>query len=583
MTKSVKDTQLYLRLLSYVVPYQRRFLISILSMLVLAATDPAIAALMKPMLDGAFINNDPELMFMIPILFIVLFIIRGAASYINGISLRWVAFTVIMDLRREMFLRLLSFPSQYFDQRTAGMLMSKFTYDVIQIQLAATNAVTTLIRDSLAIIGLIAWMFYIEWQLTLIVLISAPFIALIVVIIRNRLRKMSRKTQESMADIHHVLNECIEGQKLVKLYGGEEQEIERFNTVIRNNRRYMMKFSMASAATGPAVQLISAIALSVIIYIASVRASTGAMSIGEFVSFFGAMAMLLTPLKRLVSINEHIQKGLAACESIFALLDEQPEANSGTNVIEHIEGDIEFQNVSFRYDGKETDALKNISLHIAPGETIALVGSSGSGKTTVANLLPGFYEIRTGRILLDGTDLREITLASLRANIALVSQDVVLFNDTVRNNIAYGALRDSKEEDIIEAARAAHAMEFIQEMPDGFETIIGEKGVKLSGGQRQRLAIARAILKNAPILILDEATSSLDRESERQIQTALDKIKKGRTCIIIAHRLSTIENADRILVIDRGKIVQTGKHYDLLKQKGVYAKLNQVQFTEPAN
>ncbi|MBM2830107.1 MAG: lipid exporter, fused ATPase and inner rane subunit MsbA [Gammaproteobacteria bacterium] len=583
MTKSVKDTQLYLRLLRYVIPYRQRFYVSILSMLILAATDPAIPALMKPMLDGAFINKDPELIYLIPVLFVGLFIIRGAATYINGMSLRWVAFTVMTDLRSEMFLRMLSFPSQYYDHHTGGMLMSKFTYDVIQIQQAATNAVTTLIRDFLAIIGLIAWMFYIDWRLTLIALICAPFIVLIVLSIRNRLRKMSQKAQESMADIHHVLGECIEGQKLVKLYGGQAQEIERFNVVIRSNRRYMMKFAMAAIATGPAVQLISAIALAVIIYIAAIQASTGALSIGEFVSFFGAMAMLLAPLKRLVSVNEHIQKGLAACESIFSLLDEQPETDSGTRVIEHIKGDIEFRNVNFRYDGKETDALQNISLHISPGETVALVGSSGSGKTTVANLLPGFYDVSNGEILLDGIDLREITLASLRANIALVSQEVVLFNDTVRNNIAYGALHNSKDEDIIEAARAAHALEFIQEMPDGFETIIGEKGMKLSGGQRQRLAIARAILKNAPILILDEATSSLDRESERQIQSALDRIKKGRTCIVIAHRLSTIEKADRILVIDRGRIVQTGKHSDLLKQDGVYARLHRVQFTEPVN
>jgi ATP-binding cassette, subfamily B, bacterial MsbA len=583
MPSHIKDTRLYLRLLRYVYPYRRLFVVSIISMIVLAATEPAVAALIKPMLDGAFIEKDPHTMVLVPLLFVGLFVVRGLASFTSGASLHWVANKVVMDLRAEMFRHLLAFPSHYYDHHTTGRLMSKFTFDVTQIRDAATNSVTVLVRDSLAIIGLVAWMFYINWQLTLIVLLGAPFIALTVFIVRKRLRRMGRKVQESMADIHHVLGECIEGHKVVKLYGGQAQEISRFNEVINNNRRFMMKYAMAAVATSPLIQLIAAIAIASIIFIATTQATAGALSVGAFISFFSAMVMILAPLKKLVGVNEHLQRGLAACESIFELLDEPAETGEGRRKPGRFRGEIEFQNVSFRYRSKDSSALRYINLHITPGETVALVGPSGSGKTTIANLIPEFYVVNNGRILIDGMDIRECTLESLRENIALVSQDVVLFHDSIRNNIAYGTLRGSSEEEIIEAARAAHALEFIDQMPGGLDTMIGEKGVWLSGGQRQRLAIARAILKDAPILIMDEATSSLDTASERLIQSALEKLKKNRTCLIIAHRLSTIENAGRILVIDHGEIVQAGTHRELLQEDGVYARLHKVQFTEPVN
>ena len=578
MSTTDNDVRLYKRLLQYVLPYWRTFLIAIVSMLVLAISDPAIPALIRPMLDGAFVDKDPATMKWVPILFVVLFAIRGLATYANGVALFWVSNKVVMDLRQEMFIKILTLPSSYYDNQSSGSLLSKFTYDVIQIKEAATNAITTLVRDSLAIVGLLGWMFYIDWKMTLVAMISAPFITSVILIIRKRLRKMSRKVQESMVDINHVLGECINGHKLIKLYDGKEQEINRFQQVSNANRRYSMKFAMAAVASSPMIQLITATVMAIIIYIAIQKAAANEIKVGEFTSFFAAMAMLLTPLKRLARVNEHLQRGLAACESVFALLDQPAEPDVGKQTLEKAKGEIEFRNVNFSYQGKAQKALNNISMHIKPGETIALVGASGSGKSTLANLVPMFYAGAEGKILLDGKEIQDISLHSLRQNIALVSQEVILFNDTVRNNIAYGSLHGSSEASIIAAARSAHALEFIEELEQGFDTIIGEKGLKLSGGQRQRLAIARALLKDAPVLIMDEATSSLDTHSERQIQLAMEEVKEGRTCLIIAHRLSTIENADRIIVIDNGAIVETGTHSELIKHNGAYARLHQLQF-----
>ena len=578
MPATGNDARLYKRLMVYVLPYWRIFMIAIVSMLVLAISDPAIPALIKPMLDGAFIEKDPATMKWVPILFVLLFAIRGFATYTNGLALFWVSNKVIMDLRQEMFIRILTLPSSYYDEYSSGSLLSKFTYDVTQIKEAATNAIMTLVRDSLAIVGLLGWMFYIDWKLTLVAMVCGPFITIVFLIVRKRLRKMSTKVQDSMVDINHVLGECINGHKLVKLYDGKEQEINRFQKVTNANRRYSMKFAMAAVASSPVIQLITAIAMAIIIYISIQKASVNEIRVGEFTSFFAAMAMLLNPLKRLARVNEYLQRGLAACESIFTLLDHPVEPDIGKQTLEKAKGEIEFCHVNFSYEGSDQKALDNVSMHIKPGETIALVGASGSGKSTMANLVPMFYTGKEGKILLDGKEIQDISLLSLRQNIALVSQEVVLFNDTVRNNIAYGSLNDRSEASIRAAAKSAHALEFIEELQYGFDTIIGEKGLKLSGGQRQRLAIARALLKDAPVLIMDEATSSLDTHSERQIQLAMEEVKAGRTCLIIAHRLSTIENADRIIVIDNGAIVETGTHAELIKLNGVYARLHRLQF-----
>ena len=570
------NTALYLRLLRHVKAYWHVFALGILGLALVAATYSALPALMKPLIEGTFIEKDPDVIFWLPIVMVGLYIVQGVATYVGGYSLGWVGNRVVMDLRAAMFGKLLVAPAPFYERQPAGVLMSKFTFDVNQVTGAATTALTTVFRDSLAIIAVLCYLLWLDWQLTLLAIAMAPPIVWIVRVLSGRLRNSSREVQQAMGSITQVIDETIGGHKVVKLFGGQDYEQHRFNDEANRARRQTMKQIAASVAAAPIVQLIAALALAVILYYTTAGAPR--LSVGEFASFITGMLMLTAPLKRVTEINEHLQKGLAAAESVFRLIDEEPEPDRGTHTLGRARGEIRFENVTFRYGDAVRPALDAIDLAIEPGQTVALVGPSGAGKTTLANLVPRFYHPGRGRVLLDGRDLESLTLKSLRANIALVSQDVVLFNDTVAANIAYGAMSGASEKDIIAAAEAAHAMEFILGMPQRLKTLVGDNGVKLSGGQRQRLAIARALLKNAPVLVLDEATSALDTESERYVQAALEALVRGRTTIVIAHRLSTVENADRIVVLDRGRIAETGTHRELLKRGGIYDKLYRIQF-----
>ena len=570
--------QLYSRLLGYIKPYWRAFAVSLLGMIVVAATEPLVPALMKPLLDGTFVHKDQEMMRMVPAIIILIFLVRGLATFVGSYAINWVGNKLVMDLRDAMFRKLLTLPTRYYDDHATGSLISKLTFDVTQVTNAATTVVTIAVRDSIVIIGLLGWLFYLNWKLTLLTLLMAPVIALIIRVISKRMRTSSRDTQRAMGDITQVIEESVSAHKVVKLFGGQQYESGRFSEQANWVRRYTMKQAAAAAANVPIVQMVAAIALAVIVYLATLQSQADETTVGGFVSFIMAMLMLTAPLKRLAGVNEYLQRGLAAAESVFALLDTEGETDSGTEAIGRVRGELQFDQVQFAYEQDGRLALQDITLHIHAGENVALVGASGSGKTTLANLVPRFYTPTGGRITLDGHDIKDLTLASLRANIALVSQEVVLFNDTLAANIAYGQMREVPEAEIIAAATAAHAMEFIRDWPEGLNTLVGERGVKLSGGQRQRIAIARAILKDAPILILDEATSALDSESERHVQAALETLMQGRTTLVIAHRLSTIEKADRIVVLQKGEIAEIGTHRELLARNGVYAQLHRIQF-----
>jgi len=560
-------------------------MIAIACMVVAASTEVMFAWLMKPLLDGSFVEQDKTAIIWVPIAIVVIFIIRGITSFGSSYSMAWVGWQVIKSLRRDVFNKYLTLPSRYYDEASSGEMISRITFNCQEVAHAASTTLTVIVKDSLTAVGLLVLMFYQSWQLSLCFLVIGPIIGTLVTLVSRKFRAISRSIQGSMGEVTHVIQETIDGNRVVKIFGGHDYEAAQFEAVNERNRKFNMREAFVRASNVPTVQFLVAIALAVIVYVASSGIFTDRVSVGQFMSFVTAMLMLFSPMRRLTTLNSNLQRGIAAGEGLFALLEVDSERDTGTRKLSRDVQTISYDNVFFSYkdtdfdDDKKSAAsvINGLSLTIAAGETVAFVGESGSGKTSVINLLPRLYEISSGDIRINDTSIADYTLDSLRESVAYVSQDVSLFNDTVANNISYGAAREASLADIKEAAQLAHAEDFILGMAEQYDTMIGEDGVLLSGGQRQRLAIARAFLKNAPILILDEATSALDSESERKVQHGLEKLKQGRTTLVVAHRLSTVENADRIVVLDKGRVVEQGSHTELLELQGHYARLHQLQ------
>ncbi|QUX96874.1 lipid A export permease/ATP-binding protein MsbA [Marinomonas sp. CT5] len=576
----VSGLQTYLRLLVYVRSSWAYLLLSVLGYLIYASMEPALAALLKHIVDVVSLGKVSDSRIFIPMAILGVFIARGVGTFLGNYFMAKVANNVVYDLRTSMFDKLVLLPSSYYHSIPTGRLLAKLTYDTEQVIGSITQAIRVLLREGLTVIGLLGYMIYMNWRLSLLFLLVVPLIGLIVSYASKRFRKLSTRIQDAMGGVTDVASEAIKGHEVVKIFGGSDYEIKRFRNAAHENRRSQLKMEMTKSLNIPIVQFILAIMMAILIWFALSPSISSHMTPGDFIAFLTAAGMLGKPIRQLTEVNSILQKGIAASYSIFDFLDLKEEVDKGQTSAVRLSGNIEWKEMSFKYPRADKKALNNINLSLPAGKTLALVGRSGSGKSTIANLIPRFYDIDEGTLNIDGVLINDYKLSDLRSNIALVNQQVVLFNGTIRENIAYGYLRDASDEEVIAAAKAANAWGFIQELDRGLDTMVGENGVLLSGGQRQRIAIARAILKNAPILILDEATSALDTESERAIQSALDNLMENRTTIAIAHRLSTIENADIIAVVDHGEIIEQGSHSELLALNGAYSQLHNQQFTE---
>ncbi|MHA2739383.1 lipid A ABC transporter ATP-binding protein/permease MsbA [Vibrio harveyi] len=570
--------QTFKRLWQFIRLYKSGLIVAVVALVVNAISDTYMISLLKPLLDEGFGSAESDFLRTLPLIVFAMMFIRGVSGFVSTYCLSWVSGNVVMQIRRMVFNHFMHMPVSYFDKEKTGNLLSRITYDSEQVSAATSSALVSIVREGASIIGLLVLMFYNSWQLSLVLFAVAPVVAFGISVVSKRFRKISRNMQTMMGNVTASAEQMLKGHKVVLSYGGQDIEGKRFEKVSNQMRQQSMKLVTAQAAANPIIQMIASIAIVVVLYLASIDSIKDQLTPGTFTVVFSAMFGLMRPLKALTSVTSQFQRGMAASQTLFALVDLDTEKNEGKFTVERAKGDVAVKDVSFTYEGSEKPALENVSFDIPRGKTVALVGRSGSGKSTIANLFNRFYDVSGGAISLDGHDIRDYELKNLREQFALVSQNVHLFNDTIANNIAYATEGKYSREDIERAASLAHAMEFISKMDGGLDAMIGENGASLSGGQRQRVAIARALLRDAPVLILDEATSALDTESERAIQSALDELQKDKTVLVIAHRLSTIENADEILVVDEGTIVERGSHADLIAKDGAYAQLHRIQF-----
>jgi len=564
---------IYRRLVKYARPYLGVFMIGVLGSVVFAVSNASLAYLVKKFMSGAFLVKNPAVLWEVPLGVVVLFTLRGIGDYVQSYYPSWVGRQVIKGLRRDVFSHYLRLPTTYLDQQQSGHLLSKLTNNIELVAAAATSASISLISDSLSIVVLLLYLFYLNWRLALFCIVAAPVIAWLMKIANRSLRRYSERIQNSMGDITRVAKEAIDAHRLIKIFNAEDHQTARFDRVNEHNRASNMKLIRARAISNPIVQCIASIALAGVLYVAIHQVFAHDLKVDDFFGFLTALMLIPSPLRSLVSMSGPLQQGIAAGQSVFELLDQPTEGSGGARRIARARGDIEFRNVSFAYAAEKGEVLHEVSFRARPGETVAIVGPSGSGKTTLVGLVPRFYDVQRGSVLMDGIDVREYALGDLRSQVSLVSQEVFLFNDTIRNNIAFNAV-DKTDAEVEAAARSANVMEFVAQQPEGLDAALTDRGQNLSGGQRQRISIARALLKNSPILILDEATAALDNESERRVQQELSILMRGRTTLVIAHRLSTVEGADRIIVLDRGRVVESGTHQELMERGGLYAALH---------